>query len=550
MAIDTYARASSRKQTDQSHPIPGREAQMVENNAGGYVFPVDDWTRLRRFLTLGSEGGSYYVGQSDLTRDNCQALERCIAADGHRTVAEILYVSAHGLAPKNDPAIFALALCLKTGDLDTRRMAAIVVPDVCRIGTHLFQLATCVDALGGWGRLTRKAFADWYRGKAPKNLALQVVKYRQRNGWTHRDILRLAHPHPLTLGAVRPIVAWAAGNGHTMADPFIHGFEQAQAATDPEETARLVRKYTLPRECVKTEHLGSKEVWAALLERMPLMAMVRNLGKMTSIGLIKPFSPANGAVVQRLRDREVIRKSRIHPIQLLLALKTYAQGHGIRGSLSWTPSALVIDSLDQAYGWAFENVEPSGKRHLLALDVSGSMDCPAGGTVLTCAEAGAAMLMATVRAEPASHAVAFSDGRTGGGWMGGFMSYGLGRRVQGPVVPFPVSARERLDDVLQRTRALTFGRTDCSAPMRYALKEGLEVDVFVIYTDNETWYGEQHPVQALQEYRRKTGIPAKLVVVAMTASGFSIADPADAGMLDVAGFDASVPAVLADFARG
>ena len=50
--------------------------------------------------------------------------------------------------------------------------------------------------------------------------------------------------------------------------------------------------------------------------------------------------------------------------------------------------------------------------------------------------------------------------------------------------------------------------------------------------------------------REKTGIPAKLVVVGMIASGFTIADPTDTGMLDVVGFDTTVPAVMADFARG
>ncbi|KRD14120.1 hypothetical protein ASE48_03590 [Mycobacterium sp. Root265] len=59
-----------------------------------------------------------------------------------------------------------------------------------------------------------------------------------------------------------------------------------------------------------------------------------------------------------------------------------------------------------------------------------------------------------------------------------------------------------------------------------------------------------HPHQALAEYRRKTGIPARLVVVAMTATGNSIADPADPGQLDVSGFDGSVPQLLADFGRG
>ena len=76
------------------------------------------------------------------------------------------------------------------------------------------------------------------------------------------------------------------------------------------------------------------------------------------------------------------------------------------------------------------------------------------------------------------------------------------------------------------------------------------MDVFVVYTDNETWAGKVHPHQALRAYRERTGIPAKLVVVGMTASGFSIADPDDGGMLDVAGFDAAVPGLITEFARG
>ena len=33
----------------QSEPLPGREGEMVQNSAGGMAFPVDDFTRLRRF---------------------------------------------------------------------------------------------------------------------------------------------------------------------------------------------------------------------------------------------------------------------------------------------------------------------------------------------------------------------------------------------------------------------------------------------------------------------------------------------------------------------
>jgi 60 kDa SS-A/Ro ribonucleoprotein len=36
----------------------------------------------------------------------------------------------------------------------------------------------------------------------------------------------------------------------------------------------------------------------------------------------------------------------------------------------------------------------------------------------------------------------------------------------------------------------------------------------------------------------------------MTATGFTIADARDAGMLDVVGFDTATPNLIADFSRG
>ena len=107
----------------------------------------------------------------------------------------------------------------------------------------------------------------------------------------------------------------------------------------------------------------------------------------------------------------------------------------------------------------------------------------------------------------------------------------------------------RLDDAVRKVSNLAFGATDCALPMLYALDKGLKVDAFVIYTDSETWAGDIHPVQALQMYRERTGIAAKLVVVGMVSNGFSIADPNDAGMLDVVGFDTATPALIADFIR-
>src|SRR5437762_14319166 len=98
----------SPKRTPQSQPIPG--SKQVPNSAGGFGFAVDDWTRLDRFLILGNDGGTYYASEKKLTVENAACVGRCLAADAARTVARIVEVSTSGRAPKNDPAIFALAL--------------------------------------------------------------------------------------------------------------------------------------------------------------------------------------------------------------------------------------------------------------------------------------------------------------------------------------------------------------------------------------------------------------------------------------------------------
>lgn len=244
---------------------------------------------------------------------------------------------------------------------------------------------------------------------------------------------------------------------------------------------------------------------------------------------------------ERITDKERLRKAHIHPIALLSALQTYSSGKGARSNSTWEPVQAVVDALDKAFYLSFGNVEATGKRLVLALDVSGSMSMGeiAGVPGLTPRVASAAMALITAAVEPQHTMVAFSaaSGGYGGQWGGG----------ESGMTRVDLSPCQRLDDVVQRLSSIPMGGTDCSLPMRWAQKAGIQADAFIVYTDSETWHGSIHPAQALQEYRRKTGILAKLIVVGMTSNGFSIADPNDAGMLDVVGFDSATPQLMADF---
>mgnify|MGYP003858912409 FL=1 len=546
-------------ETSQGLPIPGRD--MVENNAGGFVFKLDEWKQLERFLILGTEGGTFYVSEKKLTADNANKVLLLLKKDGVKVVDKTVEMLKSGRAPKPDVAIFVLALAASKGDDATRKAALAAVPSALKTGTHLLKFVDTVNGLRGWGRGLKKAVQLWFKGRKNETLALQLVKYKQREGWSLKDVLRLAKPVPET-DVQGKLFGWTAKNekaewakaqvapGDKALD-FVWAAEQAsglklvaeQADTEQarailaeanqasvKKLVDLIVTHRLPREALPTEALNKVEVWEALLQEMPMTAMIRNLGTMSKIGLLKPLSDAEKLVFQRLTDAERLRGAKVHPIQILSALRTYSSGRGVRSAATWTVSNKVVEALDEAFELSFGVVEPAGTRHLLALDVSASMS---GGEIagvpgLSPSAATAALAVVAARTEPWTAVMGFSDR---------FRDLGL-------------TARDRVDEATRKVSGLTFGSTDASVPMTWALQNKIQVDTFVVLTDNETWAGNIQPVQALEKYRQATGIGAKLIVVGMTSSGFTIADPNDAGMLDVVGFDGATPALMAKFAKG
>lgn len=525
---------SQASKVPQTQPLVGTNQQL--NNAGGYSFVVDEWTQLERFLILGSEGGTYYVAEKALTLANAKNLEKCIKLDGKKVVDTIVAISDAGRAPKNASAIFALAVTAATGDAETKKYAFMNMPKVARTATDLFSFVEQYKQFhGGFGTVPKKGIQAWYQSKTVDQTGYQLVKYRQRNGWTHHDVLSLAHVKATdtvenNLYAYAKALAGDEAKFDTELLPrIVQGYELIKVEKDAKKAAQLIADYKLPRETVPTELLNSTEVWAALLPHMQATALVRNLGKMTSIGLIKPLSEVEKFVRSKLQDEKFLKAGRVHPVNLLVASKVYGHGRGIKGDLTWTPSRVVMDALDSAFYASFPNVEPTNKNFLLALDVSGSMGWSYVDSIpgLNAREVAAAMTLVTMATEPNTHVMAFQD----------------------KLVPIDISPKMRLDQVVRKVSNLPFGGTDCSQPMLYAIKNKLDVDAFMVYTDNETYAGQMHPSEALKLYRQQSGRAAKSIVLGVTATEFSIADPKDVGSLDVVGFDTNVPTIVRDFVK-
>lgn len=525
---------------------PAREQatpDQVRSHQGGYVFEVDDMTRAKRFLILGSEASFYQAG-SKLSLENAETLSRIAKSDKvFELINLIVDISVSGRAPKQSPGLFALAVVInQTEDTTAKAYAYSKLSEVARTASTLFEFTNYLfqfQSVGGTG--FQKAIGRWYNEKPLDKLAYQMVKYRQRDGMNHSRLLRLSkRVKSEDRPELAPLLDWALGKEVPIEHlpRAVAGFEKAKVASLA-ELPGLIRAFGLSWEMLPTESLNDVKVWEALLEgNVPLGALIRQLPRLTNLGMLTPLGGYTGRIEERLRNRDEIKKARIHPMEALVAQRTYGSGYGT--SQTWRPVHRIIDALEDTFYLGFDYVQPTGKTHMLALDISGSMGAQISGMPVSAREASAVMAMVQARIEPEYLIVGFASksGRNS-------------RSVEDSrIAQLGITKNMRLVDVVREIGRLPFGGTDISLPIETAIEQKLPVDAFVVYTDNELGMGRRHPFQALAAYRREMKKPnAKFIVAAMTATRFTVADPKDPGMLDIAGFDTAAPGLMAEFVR-
>lgn len=519
------------------------------SSEGGKVFKIDKWKRLERYLIMGTENGTFYACANKTVTESNENLDSCIKEDGIRTAKMIIDISDRGIAPKNDQAIFAFAMCLAKGDPKTKRFVQKNISKVVRTGSHLTQFVDYSNKIRGWGRALRNTIATWYFNLGDRtfdgnlsSLVYQTTKYGNRNGFSHRDILRLSHVKPVS-PEHSTIFKWITSPKDIPYLPneenevklktlneelFKYALCKNLSNYDKNKVVEFILKYKLPHEVIPSNLKNDVDIWQALFDAgMPLNALIRNLGKLSSLGMTKPLSSNEKKIISLFEDEKYIKQSRIHPLNVLNQMKGYKSGKG-RSGLSWDSSSKIVSAMESMFYLAFDNVVPSNKRILIAIDVSGSMTWNSiPGMTLSASEIAAAMAMCTVRTEPYTHIVGFSD----------------------TIKDLGITAKMDLEKVLDITRSQTFGATYCEQPMLYAKKNKLEIDAFFTYTDCETWTSDCTVPVALNRYRRSSGIHAKAVTIATESNNISLSDPKDPCMLDVSGFSTDTPAVLSYFLK-
>lgn len=500
----------------------------LTNNAGTKVFAIGDKEKLERFLMIGTFGGTYYASEQKLTDEATATLIQMIET----SPSIVLDLTAKFVREKRllklDTALYVLALLVTYGSQQTKNEAYKLVGPFCKTATHLFTFMSMCKDIRGWSKGLCNAVAKWYTSKTEDQLVYQWLKYGNRAGFTHRDAIRLSHPVPVNKRQNTIFHNMVGRNDLLLDNTQFCAYTEVQKYKEHKHSTadiiECIQSGKLTWEMVPTELLNEKPILLQLTSNMPLMALIRNLNRITNADIFARATAQSGAILTRLTDAKEVEESGIHPIFVLNAIKTYAQGHGDLGSLTWSPNQRVLDALNTTFELAFKNIETTNQRVLVAVDKSGSMNHNATGTKMTCTQLAGAMALTNLKSMNNATVITFD--------------------TQYQEVQF--GARTSYDDVLAKLGH--GGGTDCGQAFKYALDKKLDLDAIIIYTDSETWAGSQTSHDLLAEYRRRYNKNVKVIEVAMVANQFSNY-PSGRDVLRVVGYDSNVPELIAKFIK-
>ena len=182
------------------HNINLNKSEIL-NSCGLTIFKVSDWDLLKRFIMLGCENGTYYINNAELTYQYIESLENIIKdVDNHPKLIQLIsdYIPK---SYKKDYIVYILARCCAAKDYPTLRSSAYsLLSTLCTTPTHLFMFIEMYELIHkkehnstGWNKAQKQAITKWYLDKTPSKLVYLITKYKNRNGWTHSDVLRLSH---------------------------------------------------------------------------------------------------------------------------------------------------------------------------------------------------------------------------------------------------------------------------------------------------------------------------------------------------------------------
>jgi 60 kDa SS-A/Ro ribonucleoprotein len=487
--------------------LPG--ANMLNREAAP-AYAYEPQALLAQLAATGTLADGFYGSAEDQLQ---RALNAAIAVDPLFVARAALYARQAG-AMKDMPALLTAYLTVAEPDLAVRIFSRVI--DTGRMLRSFVQIMRSGQVgRTSLGTRPKRLVLEWLERASIRDLMAAATG----NDPSLADIVRVVHPKPADESR-RAFYGWLIGKPYDVAalPAEIAAFEAWK------------RDGSLPLPPVPFEWLTafplSAEQWGELAGRLGWQALRMNLNTLARSGAFG-IEGVTQRVAARLADREAIRKARPMPYQLMVALKSAGPGVPLK----------VQAALEEALELSLRNVPAVPGQVVVCPDVSGSMGSPVTGyrkgasSAVRCIDVAALVTAAMLRTNAHARVLPFEVG----------------------VVPIALDPHARLAVNAARLASIGGGGTEVSAPLGQLNREGAEVDLVVIVSDNQSWVDATRAgaTETMRQWdrivRRNPG--AKLVCVDIQPYGTTQA-AGRPDILNVGGFSDAVFEHVARFARG
>jgi len=494
--------------------VPVTDA-LNEENAPAYALTPKQM--LAQYAATGCLNTTFYASaEEQLTK----VLELCAEVEAEFIARTALFCRERGLM-KDMPALLCAVLSVKD-----RALLAQVFPrviDNARMLRNFVQIMRS-GAVGrkSLGTLPKRLVREWFEARTEDALFKQSVGQNP----SLADILKMVHPKPAsqTREALYGYFIGRAHDASALPETVLRfeAFKAGESLDVPD----------VPFQMLTALPLSTKE-WTAIARRAPWQMTRMNLKTFARHGV---FGQAGlpELIAERLRDPELIRKSRVLPYQLMTAY-TMAQADG-------DVPQIVCEALQDAMEVAITNVPQIEGKVYVFPDISGSMHSPVTGhrqgatTAVRCIDVAALVAAAILRKNPQAEVIPFES----------------------KAIEIRLNPRDSVMTNAEKLSKLPCGGTNCSAPLALLNERAARGDLVIYVSDYESWvdapnYGSfgGSRTETMHEWTRfrERNPQARMVCLDIQPYGTTQAKERE-DILNIGGFSDQVFAVIAEFAQG
>lgn len=368
------------------------------------------------------------------------------------------------------------------------------------------------------GSLPKKLVTRWLEQRTGE----QLFRGSVGNDPSLADVIKMVHPKPATAER-QALYGYLIGREHD-ASKLPEVVRQFEAF----KTGETKEVPDVPFQVLTALPLGTAE-WKAIATTASWQITRMNLNTFARHGVFAEGEAMTRLVAKRLRDRDLVKKARAFPYQLLAAFMNADR----------TIPRQVTEALQDAMEHAVDNVPAFEGNVFVFPDVSGSMK----GASITGYRKGATSAVRPVD-------------------VAALVAAAVLRKVpQAEVIPFEqqvvslrINGRDSVMSNAEKLASIGGGGTNCSAPMALINSRGVKVDLVIYVSDNESWVDARRH-GATETMRQWTQIKArnpqaKLVCIDLVPNTSTQTAERVGDILNIGGFSDSVFDVIAAFATG